>query len=82
MVMPIDQAVAKALSSQLGCHPATQLPCTEEPFYLGQANGIVVLYNSSQQRRMYLPMSSIVLHVSNCRTVLSKDFACRDRFRP
>jgi hypothetical protein len=35
--------------------------------YLGQSNGTVVLYDPALQEAIYVPASSIVLHVINCR---------------
>jgi hypothetical protein len=46
--------------------------------YLGQANGIAVLYDSTSQSVFRLPLSSIVLQVSNCRSSTSPDPACKN----
>jgi hypothetical protein len=80
LVEPINEAVARAISAQLDCNIAKDHACGEELFYLGQVDGIAVLYNAAQQRKMYLPLSSVILHVSNCRTRLSRDISCRDVF--
>jgi hypothetical protein len=34
--------------------------------YLGQANGVIVLYDSRAQQAVYVPSSSVVLRLSNC----------------
>jgi hypothetical protein len=80
LVEPINETVAPAISAQLDCNAAKESSCNEKLFYLGQADGIAVLYNVARQRKVYLPLSSIVLHVSNCRTRLSKDVACHNVF--
>jgi hypothetical protein len=68
--------------TRFGCSPSSYTSlCWDKLFYLGQANGIVVLYNSTDQRSIHLPASSIMLHVSNCRTKLSPDLLCRSRFK-
>jgi hypothetical protein len=76
-----DPKIAQSVT-RFRCTPSSYtLLCRDELFYLGQANGIVVLYNSTSQRSIYLPASSIMLHVSNCRTKLSPDLLCRARFK-
>jgi hypothetical protein len=49
--------------------------------YLGQANGIVVLYDASTQSALYIPSASIVLVQRNCATK-RPDPNCKRRFRP
>jgi hypothetical protein len=49
--------------------------------YLGQANGVVVLYDASTQSALYLPSASIVMIQSNCATKRSPDPNCKTRFR-
>jgi hypothetical protein len=44
--------------------------------YLGQTNGIAVLYDPGHGRVVYAPMSLIVMHVSNC-AGSSSPSACR-----
>jgi hypothetical protein len=56
-------------------------PCSDTLLYLGQAGGVVVLYNSTTQRSVYVPGSSVVLHISNCSTKRSPDVACKEEFR-
>jgi hypothetical protein len=46
--------------------------------YVGQANGIAVLYDTTSQSVFRLPLSSIVLQVSNCRSSTSADPACKN----
>jgi hypothetical protein len=50
--------------------------------YIGQANGIVVLYDSSAQSALYLPSASIVMTESNCATKRSSDPRCKRRYSP
>jgi hypothetical protein len=80
MVEPINETVAKTISAQINCDSTGKLPCDEKLIYIGQANGIAVLYNVARQRRVLLPLSSVVLHISNCRTQLSNDTNCDDLF--
>ena len=80
LVEPINETVSKTISSQLDCNSARQAPCAEKLFYLGQTGGTIVLYNASRQRKLYLPQSSVVLHVSNCRTPRSRDVDCENLF--
>ena len=80
LVQPMNEAVARAISSQLDCNAAKEHSCSDHLLYLGQADGIAVLYNVARQRKIFLPLSSVVLHVSNCRTRLSRDSDCRDVF--
>jgi hypothetical protein len=35
--------------------------------YLGQSNNIAVLYDSTQQQALYLPLSSITLRIDACK---------------
>jgi hypothetical protein len=35
--------------------------------YLGQAGGTVVLYDAAAQRAVYVPASTVILQVANCR---------------
>jgi hypothetical protein len=45
--------------------------------YLGQSGGTVVLYDAAVQRAVYVPASSIVLHVANCDAKPLPDPACQ-----
>jgi hypothetical protein len=49
--------------------------------YMGQGNGIVVLYDPSTQSALYLPSSSILMKVSNCATKRSPDPRCNRRYQ-
>jgi hypothetical protein len=44
--------------------------------YLGQSGGTVVLYDATADRAVYVPASSIVLHVANCDATPPPDAAC------
>jgi hypothetical protein len=46
--------------------------------YLGQANGTIILYDSTTQEAVYVPISSIVLKLSNCQTSRSQNAACQE----
>jgi len=48
--------------------------------YMGQGNGIVVLYDPSTQSAVYLPSSSVITTVSNCSTKRSPDPRCNRRY--
>jgi hypothetical protein len=45
--------------------------------YLGQSGGTVVLYDAATQRAVYVPGSSVILHVANCDAKPPPDPACR-----
>jgi hypothetical protein len=47
--------------------------------YLGQSGGTVVLYDAATQRAVYVPGSSVILHVANCDAKPPPDPACRKR---
>jgi hypothetical protein len=60
-----------------GDSPAAERLQSRRLLYLGQADGTVVLYDAAAQRAVYVPGSSIVLHVAYCRGGNPPDFACR-----
>ncbi len=49
--------------------------------YLGQANGVAVLYDTAAQQAVYLPQSTVLLKVGNCATKRSPDPACKRTFK-
>jgi amino acid transporter len=49
--------------------------------YLGQSGGIVVLYDATADRAVYVPASSIVLQVANCRAKPPPDAACQLEYK-
>ncbi len=49
-----------------GDFPAVERLRGQELLYLGQSNGTVVLYGAHRQEVVYVPASSIVLHVDDC----------------
>jgi hypothetical protein len=50
-----------------GDSPAAQRLQGKKLLYLGQSGGTVLLYDAIAQSAIYVPASSIVLHVANCR---------------
>jgi hypothetical protein len=48
-------------------------------FYLGQANGTIVVYDTTNQHAIYIPTSSAIVEVVNCRT-RSEIAACSDAY--
>jgi hypothetical protein len=49
-----------------GESPAVERLREQDLLYLGQSTGTVVLYNPATQEAVYVPASSIILHVSDC----------------
>jgi hypothetical protein len=49
--------------------------------YLGQSSGTVVLYDAATQRAVYVPASSVILHVANCDANPPPDPVCGTRLR-
>jgi hypothetical protein len=45
--------------------------------YLGQSGGTVVLYDAATQQAIYVPGSSVILHVVNCDAKPRSDAACQ-----
>jgi hypothetical protein len=58
-----------------GDAPAAERLQGRKLLYLGQSDGTVVLYDAAAQRTIYLPGSSIILHVANCGAKLPPDSA-------
>lgn len=48
--------------------------------FLGQANGVAVLYDSNAQTSVLLPTASIVLRISNCATQQSHNALCTNAY--
>jgi hypothetical protein len=63
-------------AGKAGDSPAVERLQDRELLYLGQSGGTVVLYDASSQRAVYVPASSIVLHVANCDARPPPDPAC------
>jgi hypothetical protein len=59
-----------------GDSPAAERLQGRKVLYLGQAGGVVVLYDPSAQQVIYIPAGSVFLHVSNCNSTHSTDPAC------
>jgi hypothetical protein len=59
---------------------ALQERSTRKPplLFLGQANGIIILYDSMTQEAKYVPASLVILELSNCQTRRSPDPDCKD----
>jgi hypothetical protein len=60
-----------------GDSPAAEGLQGKKLLYLGQSSGTVVLYDTTAQRAIYVPASSIVLHVANCSATPPPDAACQ-----
>jgi hypothetical protein len=56
--------------------PAAQRLQGKKLLYLGQSDGTVLLYDATVQRTIYVPASSMVLQVVNCRAEPPPDAAC------
>jgi hypothetical protein len=69
----------KALPSYECFKVKTVAPCLDRLFYLGQANGIVVLYDSTVQQSLYVPASSVILRVDNCEVDNSPNISCAQK---
>jgi hypothetical protein len=54
-------------AGQLGASPAAERLRGRRLLYLGQAGGTVVFYDVAAQQAVYVPGSSIILHVGNCK---------------
>lgn len=59
-----------------GDSPAAERLRGRRLLYLGQAGGTVVLYDAAAQRAVYVPTSTVILHVANCRDKPPPDAAC------
>jgi hypothetical protein len=66
----------KAFPSYECLKAKTVAPCFNRIFYLGQANGTVVLYDSTMQQSLYVPASSVILRVDNCEASGSPNISC------
>jgi hypothetical protein len=60
-----------------GDSPAAERLQGRKLLYLGQASGTVVLYDPAAQQAVYVPASSIILHVSNCDAKPPPEPACQ-----
>ena len=50
---------------------------TDPLLYMGQANSMIVLYDSATQEVLYIPAASAMLQLSNCEVQPSKEPACQ-----
>src|SRR5215216_3672450 len=54
VIEPLNRASAGAAFERFGCDPRKEQPaCVHRLLYMGQANGMVVIYNSSEQRTIF-----------------------------
>jgi len=88
VILPASGEKVSQAIANIRCDPTTgkspttsKSPCVDKLLYLGQANGSIVIYNATRQRSIYLPVSSVILHVSNCRTRQSVDADCSHVYR-
>jgi len=72
-ILPIhaDPVVIRPNESKAIQNMATNLPTQDNStssrfLYLGQNNGVVVIYDSVQQHILYLPSSDVLLSITNC----------------
>jgi len=79
---PLDALAIRADSATVepagkrGDSPAAERLRGKKLLYLGQSSGTVLLYDATVQRAIYVPASSIVLSVANCRAKPPPDAAC------
>jgi hypothetical protein len=59
-----------------GDSPAAERLRGRELLYLGQSDGTMVLYDAAARRAVYVPASSIILHVADCDAKPPPDPAC------
>jgi hypothetical protein len=59
-----------------GDSPAAERLRGRRLLYLGQSGGTVVLYDAATQQAVYVPGSSVILHIANCETKPKPDPAC------
>jgi hypothetical protein len=60
-----------------GDSPAAERLRGRRLLYLGQSGGTVVLYDAATQRAVYVPGSSVILHIANCEAKPPPDPACQ-----
>jgi hypothetical protein len=58
-----------------------QLPSDHNLFYLGQANGKIVIYDSTAHQAVYVPDSLVILRVTNCAGRRPPSPICKQRYR-
>jgi hypothetical protein len=61
--------------------PAAERLRGRKLFYLGQAGGTLVVYDVAAQQALYVPASSVVLHVANCAARPPPDPSCKQLIR-
>jgi hypothetical protein len=64
-----------------GDAPAAERLQGRKLLYLGQSGGTVVLYDATTQRAVYVPSSSVILHVANCDAKPPPDPSCQQLIR-
>jgi hypothetical protein len=64
-----------------GDAPAAERLRGRKLLYLGQSGGTVVLYDAATQRAVYVPSSSVILHVANCDAKPPPDPSCQQVVR-
>ncbi len=79
-IQPAGEAKAFPAIAGFRCDPTDYLLPCDKLLYLGQANGVVVLYNATKDQSVHLPASSVVLRISNCWSRDSLDIACLNRY--
>jgi hypothetical protein len=58
---------------------AAQAVQSRSLFYMGESSGIAVLYDYDNQKVLYVPLSTVVLEVNNCRVPAPVDPICKRR---
>jgi hypothetical protein len=61
--------------------PAAERLRNRKLLYLGQAEGTMVLYDSAVQQAVYVPVGSVILHLTNCRAKPPPDPSCEHVFQ-